>query len=159
MSARHDNYAKLRLPFLAANRYCEIRMPGLCESTAGQVHHMCPRGRAPWMIDDVRNFAAVCGPCHDRVTRHHDEWTMAWILPSFRFPAYELASRYQVDDGQVLVRLTGVPDESLALVTEAFAVAMGPGWVDLGQPASISFRNGNPLDTRLANIAAGAPPQ
>ena len=161
MAARHDNYAKMRLPFLQTHRWCEVRKGGTCTSTATQVHHFCSRGRAPWMVDDLRNFVAICDPCHEIITRPVTEddgdWSACWTLHSFYFPHYEVELvddlPMKTDQGELIVRLTGVP-ESQALVTEGFAVAMGPGWVDLEHGAEISFRNDDPTDARLANIAA-----
>lgn len=150
--ARTAAYEAQRVKLLGQGaRYCDARFD-CCDGLAGQVHHMAAR-RFKHLFADIRNLAAVCWLCHGIIERREfDERIFPWKLREFHFPKYE---RLHQGDGWPLVRLIlDEDDDREIVVTEAFAVAMGPGWVDLEQYSAtrLAMRNGDPLDIRLANI-------
>lgn len=164
-------YLILARDFLADHQSCEIadldeRSLPFCEKWAAQVQHVVNRGQARWLIDDVRNFAATCLPCHHHITTNPN-WARdnLWTVRPFRFPSYapvpfasgglrwvqldpdagyELADdRWLADDGA---------DHPLAFAPEEFIVLAAAGWINPDDEVSIRHRNRRLADNRLANL-------
>lgn len=66
-AGRDAEYSWLRQVWLPGRRCWQ------CGSFATDIHHRRSRGVAPGNVLDVWNWAALCRPCHQRITEHPSE--------------------------------------------------------------------------------------
>lgn len=69
-AGKERSYLAERKRYLTDHAACEVRWDGTCTYRATQVHHICPRSKCPDLIDDPRNFKAVCDYCHAMIHKY-----------------------------------------------------------------------------------------
>lgn len=67
---RIAKYSLVRAEYLAKQKVCEVQIPGVCNGTVSEIHHM--RGKIGDLLTDENNFIAVCRFCHKQIELHPD---------------------------------------------------------------------------------------
>lgn len=64
-------YIKVRKEFFnGKNKYCQVRVPGICMNLATDVHHRMGGSDRCITLEDPSTFVACCRACHRYLHEH-----------------------------------------------------------------------------------------